>query len=865
MEEQSVGAARVDLVVNTDTMQPGIAAAKRTIAGIGAEAAKQFDQMDAASKRQAESWKRQIDLAGKTRLEQIAYNAEMRIGGQLGKELAAQALKQQEALNATAKAASGVSAGIGNGYKSTKELAFALRTLPAQFTDIAVSLQAGQRPLTVLLQQGGQLKDMFGGIGPAAKAMGGYLLGLLTPLNLTVAAIGGLSIAAFKAAEDQKALSQALIVTGNYANKTVGQMNAAAESIASTANISQGLAREAVQKVAESGRFTGEQFDQVAQAAARMSEATGQSLDTIISKFTDLGKAPLDTLVKLNETEHFLTQAQYERVKALQDEGRQQDAATEAARIYANRLNDVAAAADAARPHLASMWAEAKKGASDAWEETKNFSEFLAAAAEKSRQQPFYERFNIFGAFQALRQAEPTVAAAPQRVRGAVDSTKLEQQAKAEKEAAQFKDQFLTKEEQKKRDIARLDQLRAQYTAQEYANLRKQIELRYADKPSRKADVLSEQIGIDQRASLTKTINEEISGYAKEAAAKAKATVTANEYRRSLADSLKTRKEEIDLQVAAIGLGAKEAEQKKALIQIDDEYNRKRAQLERLQRNSASAIDKEGYQKQLDDLKAYHDAEVALAKDGFKRQDAAQADWLNGAKAAYQDYVDQAANVAGQTYDLFTNAFTGMGDALANFVTTGKLDFKGLVTSILSDLAKMEARILASQVLQSILGSFLGGSSGNAFAGGGANYSANSGGLGAYNVSGYAKGDVFADSSSLSAYSGSVVNKPTMFAFARGAGVMGEAGPEAIMPLKRGPDGKLGVQMNGAASSSPISIVTNLYVDNGGAASSSTKSSGDDKAARQFADQINGMIQQKLIKEMRPGGLFWKQRNGVGA
>lgn len=78
---------------------------------------------------------------------------------------------------------------------SAKETAFALRGVPAQFTDIAVSLQGGQNPLTVFLQQGGQLKDMFGGIGPAAKALGGYILGLVNPLTVSAAAVAGLAYA----------------------------------------------------------------------------------------------------------------------------------------------------------------------------------------------------------------------------------------------------------------------------------------------------------------------------------------------------------------------------------------------------------------------------------------------------------------------------------------------------------------------------------------------------------------------------------------------------------------------------------------------------------------------------------------------
>lgn len=62
--------------------------------------------------------------------------------------------------------------------------------MPAQITDIVVGLQSGQRPLTVLLQQGGQLKDVFGGIRPAAAALGSSLLALINPLTVTAAVAG---------------------------------------------------------------------------------------------------------------------------------------------------------------------------------------------------------------------------------------------------------------------------------------------------------------------------------------------------------------------------------------------------------------------------------------------------------------------------------------------------------------------------------------------------------------------------------------------------------------------------------------------------------------------------------------------------
>ncbi|WP_039052218.1 phage tail length tape measure family protein, partial [Bordetella avium] len=120
------------------------------------------------------------------------------------------------ALQATAPAMAQVGA-------SAKQLAAATRGLPAQFTDIAVSLQAGQRPLTVLLQQGGQLKDMFGGVGPAARAMGGYIAGLVNPFTLSAAAVGLLGAAYLKGSAEAQAFNRTLVEKGGGRGVTASQ------------------------------------------------------------------------------------------------------------------------------------------------------------------------------------------------------------------------------------------------------------------------------------------------------------------------------------------------------------------------------------------------------------------------------------------------------------------------------------------------------------------------------------------------------------------------------------------------------------------------------------------------------------------
>lgn len=92
MAEESIGTARIDVIVNTATMDAGLEASKRRVAGLGTEAEVQFNKSSASAKRYADSLLRQADMLGKTRAEQIAYNAQQRIGGELGEKIAAKAL-----------------------------------------------------------------------------------------------------------------------------------------------------------------------------------------------------------------------------------------------------------------------------------------------------------------------------------------------------------------------------------------------------------------------------------------------------------------------------------------------------------------------------------------------------------------------------------------------------------------------------------------------------------------------------------------------------------------------------------------------------------------------------------------------------
>src|SRR5450830_801545 len=218
---------------------------------------------------------------------------------------------------------------------SAAQTAAAMRMVPAQVTDIVVSLQAGQKPLTVLMQQGGQLKDMFGGVGNATKALGTYIGGLLTPTNLAVAAVAGLGLAYYQGSQEASAFQKAITLSGNAAGVTAGQMQDMARGLAVMQG-TQSAASAALIEMASTGRVAGESLQTYTRSALDMERAVGTSVAETAKAFGQLGEAPLQASLKLNESTNYLTVALYKQIKALEDQGRATEAAKVAQDAYAS-------------------------------------------------------------------------------------------------------------------------------------------------------------------------------------------------------------------------------------------------------------------------------------------------------------------------------------------------------------------------------------------------------------------------------------------------------------------------------------------------------------------------------------------------
>jgi phage-related minor tail protein len=250
---------------------------------------------------------------------------------------------------------------------SAKQTAFALRGVPAQFTDIVTSLASGQRPMQVLIQQGGQLKDMFGGVGPAARALGGYIAGLVNPFTITAAVVGVFAVAAHQGAKELREFQNAATLTGNAVGLTNTQFGLLRDAVAGIAG-TKGKAAESLTAIAQSGLSAGDNIRGIAEAAILMEKATGQAIGKTVEIFKDLQRSPAEAAAKLIETQNLLTGAIYAQIKALEDQGRVQEAANLAERAAASELRTRAQAVVENAGFIEKAWSAVAGAAKGAWD-----------------------------------------------------------------------------------------------------------------------------------------------------------------------------------------------------------------------------------------------------------------------------------------------------------------------------------------------------------------------------------------------------------------------------------------------------------------------------------------------------------------
>lgn len=850
---------------------------------------------------------------------------------------------------------------------SAKQTAAALRGVPAQFTDIFVSLQGGQAPLTVLLQQGGQLKDMFGGIGPAARAMGGYVLGLVNPLTVAAAAAGVLTYAYYTGSEEAVKFHKALTLSGNAAGTTSDELAAMAKQVSMTVGTT-GAAAEVLATLASSGKIAAGSFESITEAALQMERATGRAIDETVADFVKIAKDPVAAAKDLNEQYNFLTAGVYAQIVALKEQGNTIGAAKLLTDTYVDTIKnrsgevtanlsiwergwkrlkaEIALTADAVKnvgrdevlakqitlaQQRVAFAQDALKGNPSDTDAKKKLDESNAQLALLTKQRDTQESLARAQGEQSKQQRD--AISAMERV-DALTKSSLSNEQKRNKELADYQkdlakiravnpndarlaqdviDKNIQNIKDKNKDPAtpkgtpNLTAFNDQKNAltalvASYDNAQKEIEAQ------QRAGVISQEAYSAQRAVLIRAEKDEVTqAYeaqisaleatrdktsttaaqriqldqriadaranmvkAQQTADSELAVLATNEQGRltKQAQAVKTYTDALQQQVetlrsqgardaASLGMGDRARGLTSQQNAIDDRFNQQRLELANQYGDGSRGMSLDEYNQKLRALQATQQDLRATVVSNYDAMTAAQGDWTAGATAAWQNYQDNALNVAGQMKTAFTSLFDGLTDAAVDWAFGADESFGDVLVSFGKMILKMELQAAASSVFSgasggsgSLLGT-VGSSIFSSYTGGASLGSTQAGYSSTYFPQGRATGGDVAPNTLYQ------VNEkgPELYSQGGKSFLMTGASGGSVTPLTSG-----GAGMSASAGGSPIQVSIAITGDGGSQVSSNTA------GMEQFGAEIGKFVESKYkqleAKSLGAQGNIRKAING---
>lgn len=324
-------------------------------------------------------------------------------------------------------------------------------------------------------------------------------------------------------------------------------------------------------------------------------------------------------------------------------------------------------------------------------------------------------------------------------------------------------------------------------------------------------------------------------------------------YEANLADSNASARAANEAQLIGYGQGTRFRERMQEQFNIRKEFEQKNTDL--LRQRQADQINETVYQQELALNKRYLEERLRDQEGYYSASDAQRDDWMTGLSEGYANWVDEATDYSSMAADGMKQAMGGAVTTITDMLNGNVDSWKDWGVSVLKIIENVAINMALAKGVSS-LGSFFSfgassaaaASSGTAIQNAGANFTFN------------AKGNVY-DSPSLSAYSNGVFQTPQLFAFAKGAGVFGEAGPEAIMPLTRAPNGDLAVRAVGMPQVSggvPSVNFGDINIQGGSSQAASQGTAG--AAGRQLKDAITGVINEQASM---PGSPLWRLIKGV--
>ncbi|MDP1943341.1 phage tail length tape measure family protein [Rhodoferax sp.] len=714
---------------------------------------------------------------------------------------------------------------------------------------------------------GAAAAQMGGGVAHAADAAQALKAGAgMAGVGVAAFAVilGAATYAAYKGSQEQIEYQKALTLTGNVAGTTVGQMADMARAIGQNVG-TQYQAAAALTALAGTGQVAGSSLQKFGEVAVQMQRTMSASVQDTAKEFAELGQEPVKASLKLNEATHYLTASTFEQIRAAKDMGDAEKAASLAQDAYATAMKERTAEIEASLGTLQKVWRGLKDEAKSAWDamlglgRTKTNAQLLDAAQNE------YANGRATGSTDAELKMMATkvdllkgmiaseVAAAEavgQRTRAESAGVKAIELVSAANAKA------LTKQEQMNKalgayrkgleDIRAVNPASALLDPAQIAKTEAGIADKYKEtgrsgsRGSGSTKVIDEAakgvalyndlvaksngftaqyaeqmhslalaaakgaLSVDEVAQAVALINAQQPGVVAAARAEAEALAAIEKARNSAAlahakelESLNGKAQTLEDEVAMYGMSKAAIEELTIARMLD------RIEVLKGFDNSAEAIAM--IEQEIAARRRLARAGTALddRKDADKAAQEAEKETKHIADTLHNDVKNALSNAFRDT----KNPIAAFGDALGNVIFTR-------VTNSLADA--MATQLLNNGMVKGFM-SLFGFADGGSFEQGG--------------VQAFANGGTFTNS---------IVSEPTLFKFASGTGMMGEAGPEAIMPLTRAPNGKLGVQATSAGGGNRMVVNIIESPGNGGQQARRTENGVD--ILDVFVDKVKSAI-----------------------
>nr|UVY41968.1 MAG: Prophage tail length tape measure protein [Bacteriophage sp.] len=686
----------------------------------------------------------QANAIGKTKTELLEMKA-----AQLG--VSAQAAPFIQQLKAQEKQ-------IGLAGLTAGQYSQAMRMLPAQITDVVTSLASGMPIWLVAIQQGGQIKDSFGGISNTFKVLMSYLTPARILIGGVVGTVAALAKAGYDAYDSQRTLQKALIMTGGYAGSSATEIKSLVDEIAGSAAVAtSGQILEVATAVAKTGKFTKDELKTITKATADWVATTGESTEKVIGYFEKISKDPIKGLAELNESFNFLDKGQLTYIATLEKTKGKVEAVEYATKLFAKTMKDRSdEIAETATP-LEKMWIDIKQWASEAWEEVgivtltagnmiadvvmgvvnqirlilaqgdKMIADFLVSVGNKTSSLPVIGSwFQGVAKEQAavakksakeISELEQRIAEIDGRLSNPAGYRKMvEEQGKfagkskevkeaVSKEADALKDRNKEQKVTIDQGTRLLDQYEQDLIAlqtqlqvlKEHRDINDKISQQRKNLWNTQArfQVLEKEA---QRRQLTADERAELANKDKILALREQAAVIGDQITKQ--EQLIKREQD-----AAKFLREQAAAIAKIQAQAQGKSDRKASRDAELEQIKSSWLNQGG---SLEDQELQ--AMLAKRQEYYAEEDSLRGNWLAGIKKSWAEYGEAVNDINGQIENIGMSALSGLSDQLTEFLTTGKASFKDFASSIIGMIVKMIAQMVVFNTLSGLMPGGGGGS-----------------------------------------------------------------------------------------------------------------------------------------------------------